>query len=122
MTLPANIPPGSVQDPDRPHVFWYPRGERHEVQFVVKPDPRDARIAAQAMAYEALAQECVWTHERIAELERYMRHIRTLANDAPSLVDVDPALAVAAIIMLANDALAGAEPEPTATTYEAMAI
>lgn len=34
-----------------------------------RPDPRDARIAAQAQAYETLAQECVWTHQRIAELE-----------------------------------------------------
>ena len=58
---------------------------------------------------------------RIAELERAMRHIRTLAHDADALA-VEPMALLETIALLACDALAGAEPEPGAVTEEAMAI
>jgi hypothetical protein len=100
MTTPHSLPPGSTQDPDRPHVFWYPRGERHEVRFVVKPDPRDAKL------------------ERLTTA---LRHIRTLAGDWLTMEAWTDDV-FAAIHKLATDALAGAEPEPAATVEEAMAI
>lgn len=98
MTIPHSLPPGSTQDPDRPHVFWYPSGERHEVRFVVAPDANLERLTTA------------------------MRHIRQLAHDADALASVDPAAILAVIDILACDALAGAEPEPRGVTVEAMAI
>ena len=101
MTLPASLPPGSTQDPERPHVWWYPQtGERLIVNFTPRPDPRD---------------------ERLAELEQALYRIRTLAGDAPTLATVtDPATILETIYQLATDALAGAmpEPAPTGTVYE----
>lgn len=98
MTTPASMPPGSTPDPERPGVYWYPKPERIVIDAAqyAKPDSRDARIT---------------------QLETALRHIRTLALDAPSLAmnmtdgDIFDAIALCAV-----DALAGAQ--PAATVYE----
>jgi len=58
MDLPSRLPPGSVQDADRPCVFWYPRGERVIVDAAqyAKPDQRDAQIARLEQALTAIAR------------------------------------------------------------------
>ena len=100
MTTPHSLPPGSTQDPIRPHVFWYPKPTEVTWVLTPRPDPRDAEL------------------ERLTTA---LRHIRTLAGDWLTMEawtdDVFDA-----IHKLAVDALAGAEPEPAATVEEAMAI
>jgi hypothetical protein len=60
---------------------------------------------------------------RLAELTTALRHIRTLASDAPSLaMNMTDGDIFDAIASLACDALAGAQPEPCAVAKEAMAI
>lgn len=98
MTTPASLPPGSTPDPERPGVYWYPKPERLIIDAAqyAKPDSRDAYIA---------------------ELEAAMRHIRTLALDAPSLaLNMTDGDIFDAIAQHAVDALAGAQ--PAATVYE----
>ena len=94
------IPTGSTEDSDRQNVFWYPRGERHGVKFVVAPDKRDAEL------------------ERLTTA---LRHIRALAHDAEALVSVGMDNVVSAILLLACDALDG-EAQPSATVEEELAI
>jgi hypothetical protein len=91
----------TITTPDGRRWRWYARGlEEHVVEFVVAPDPRDARIA---------------------ELETALQHIRQLAHCAAELVSVDPAALLETIALLAVDALAG-DAQPSATVEEAMAI
>ena len=91
----------TITTPDGRRWSWYARGlEEHVVEFVVAPDKRDAELA---------------------RLTTVMRHIRTLAGDAPTLASVDPVWVLEAIALLATDVLAGTS-EPTATVEEAMAI
>jgi hypothetical protein len=85
-------------------VFWYPKPERLVIdatQYAL-PDPRDADL------------------ERLSTA---LRRVRTLAGDAPTLATVtDPATILETIYQLADGALAGAEPEPSGVTVEAMVI
>jgi len=90
----------SLQDDGR-LVHYYPtKAERLVVNFTPQPDPRDARIA---------------------ELERILAHIRTIASESYSQA-VGLEFVLESIAVLAIDALAGAEPEPVATTFEELAI
>lgn len=84
--------------PDSRQFIWYPRGERHEVRFVVKPDPRDARIAELEAAIYKLASGAIPVGGNFVEV---------LKADWREMMKV---------------VLAGTEPEPTATVEEAMAI
>ena len=90
-----------TQDPKRPHVWWYPQPERLIINAAkyATPDPRDARLA---------------------ELTTALQRIRALAYDWQALV-VEPATILETIALLAVDALAGAQPEPSATV-EVMTI
>lgn len=96
------IPPGSMQDADRPHVFWYPRPERLVIDAAqyAKPDSRDARIA---------------------QLTTALQHVQRLAADRAALETIGLDNVLDAIAVLAVDALAG-EAQPSATVYEELAI
>jgi len=90
-------PPGSTLGGWR---VVYPEPSRYTIRFHVAPDKRDARLA---------------------ELETALRHIRSLAFDWAALA-VEPGAILETIALIAVDALAGAQPEPTATAYEELAI
>ena len=85
-----------TQDPNRPHVWWYPQPERLIINAAkyATPDPRDARLA---------------------ELETALRHIRDLTHAREQMGSVDPDFVLETIALLAVDALAGAQPETSAT-------
>ena len=99
MTLPANLPPGSTQDPDRPHVYWYPQPERLVIDAAqyAKPDPRDARIAELETAIYTLASHAIPVGDRVEVPLADWREMMTVA-------------------------LAGADHEPASVTVEVMAI
>ena len=96
------IPPGSTQDPVRPHVFWYPQtGERLVIDAAqyAKPDPRDAKL------------------ERLTTA---LQHVQRLAADRAALETIGLDNVLDAIALLAANALAG-EAQPTATVEEELA-